>query len=101
MSKSKKDRNDIVEVEIYDQRYPLRLKTSAERAEIQQIAKEVDQRMREIAHQTATVDSLKVAVLTALHLAGENRAQDAGGKRLKAAVRSGAKKWIAEIDKAL
>lgn len=91
---------EIVEVEIYDQRYPLRLATEAERADVLKLAERVDMRMREIAKQTGTVDSLRVAILTALHLAqdGEEKQPDL---RLEKAVNRGARKWIAEIDRVL
>ncbi len=98
---SKNDRNEIIEIEIYDQRYPLRLSTPARRGEILKLAEEVDHRMREIADQTGTVDSLKVAILTALHLAEETREQGGDAKKLESSVRAGAKKWIAAIDKEL
>ncbi len=97
----KKDKSDIVEIEIYDQRYPLRLSTPAERSEILKLAEQVDHRMREIAEQSGTVDSLKVAILTALHLAEESRERDGGMKKLESAIRSGAKKWITAIDEEL
>ena len=96
----KKDAGQVVEVEIYDQRYPLRLKAPASADEIRKLAAEVDLRMREIARQTGTVDSLKVAILTALHLAQENRERPAD-PRLENAVSRGARKWIAEIDQVL
>ncbi len=98
---SKKDKSDIVEIEIYDQRYPLRLNTPAKRDEILELAEVVDHRMREIAEQTGTVDSLKVAILTALHLAEETRQKDGGSKKLESAVRAGTKKLLAAIDKEL
>ena len=98
---SKKNKGDIVEIEIYDQRYPLRLNTPAERDEILKLAEVVDHRMREIAEQTGTVDSLKVAILTALHLAEETRQKDGGSKKLESAVRAGTKKLLAAIEKEL
>jgi len=50
---SKKGRGEIIEIDVYDQRYPLRLSAEAERANIMKLAEEVDLRMREIAHLTA------------------------------------------------
>lgn len=44
-------------------------------ADIRKIADDVDQRMREISAAANTPDSLKIAVLTALHLAQELREQ--------------------------
>ena len=68
MSKAKPRR---IEVEIYDQRYSILLKTPLPEAEVRKLADEVDSRMRDIAARANTADSLKVAVLTALHLAQE------------------------------
>lgn len=96
-----KQRHDVVEIEIFDQRYPLRLNTPAEKDEILELAGEVDRRMREIASQTRTVDSLKVAILTALHLAQEKRETSGGNRQLESTVKSAARKWIREIDKVL
>ena len=62
-----------IEVEIYDQKYSIVLKTALPESEVRKIAEELDGRMREIASQANTADSLKVAVLTALHLAQEYR----------------------------
>ena len=96
-----KKSSEVIEIEIFDQRYPLRLNTPAEQEEILKLAEVVDQRMREIASQTRTVDSLKVAILTALHLAQEAQEGTGGNKRLESAISTGSKKWIKEIDKAL
>jgi cell division protein ZapA len=60
-----------VDVEIYDQRYSIILKTSLPDGEVRKLAAEIDGRMRDIAAQANTPDSLKVAILTALHLAQE------------------------------
>jgi cell division protein ZapA len=99
---SRRDQQQIVEIEVYDQRYPLRLASPGEREDILKLAEEVDSRMREIARQTGTVDSLKVAILTALHLAQDAREQRIQpDPRLANAVGRGARKWIAEIDKVL
>jgi cell division protein ZapA (FtsZ GTPase activity inhibitor) len=68
-----KARSRTVDVEIYDQKYSIVLKTSLPESEVRKLAEEVDARMRDIAAQANTPDSLKVAVLTALHLAQEYR----------------------------
>jgi len=60
-----------IEVEIYDQRYSIVLKTAMSDSEVRRLAEDVDARMRNIAQQANTADSLRVAVLTALHLAQE------------------------------
>jgi len=64
-----KAKQRTIEIEIYDQRYSLVLKSPLEEAEVRRLADEIDTRMREIAAGANTADSLKVAILTALHLA--------------------------------
>jgi len=60
-----------IEVDIYDQKYSILVKTALPEADVRRIAEDVDTRMREIAARANTPDSLKVAILTALHLAQE------------------------------
>jgi cell division protein ZapA len=57
-----------VRVDIYDQTYHLR---GSDPEYIAQLAEYVDTKMRLIAQQAATVDSLRVAVLAALNIADE------------------------------
>ena len=62
------DSANYVTVEIYDQTYHL----SGQDAEhIRKLAAQVDAKMRAVAGQGRTVDSLRVAVLAALNLADE------------------------------
>jgi cell division protein ZapA (FtsZ GTPase activity inhibitor) len=68
-----KTKGRTIDVEIYDQKYSIVLKTALPEAEVRKLAEEVDTRMRDIAAQANTPDSLKVAILTALHLAQEYR----------------------------
>ncbi|HKS30314.1 MAG TPA: cell division protein ZapA [Pyrinomonadaceae bacterium] len=58
-----------IRVEIYNQTYNIRSDGDSEY--ITQLAEFVDGRMREISSGTLTVDSLKVAILAALHIADE------------------------------
>lgn len=60
----------LVPVEIYGHSYNLRGEGDA--SYINGLAEFVDQKMREIADKTATVDSLKVAILAALNIADEH-----------------------------
>lgn len=55
-------------VSIYDQSYHL---TGQDPAHIRRLAELVDAKMRAVAKHSATVDSLRVAVLAALNLADE------------------------------
>jgi len=68
-----KTKPHTIDVEIYDQKYSIVLKTALPEAEVRKLAEEIDTRMRDIAAQANTPDSLKVAILTALHLAQEYR----------------------------
>src|SRR5688572_24366046 len=61
--------DQTMRVEIYNQVYNIR--SDGDTEYIQQLADFVDAKMREIARGTMTVDSLKVAVLAALHIADE------------------------------
>src|SRR3954453_4668925 len=58
-----------IRVEIYNQTYNIRSEGDGEY--ISELAEFVDSRMREISSGTLTVDSLKVAILAALHIADE------------------------------
>ena len=57
-----------VRVEIYDQSYNLR---GTDPEYLNRLAEFVDTKMRSVAQQTATVDSLRLAVLAALNIADE------------------------------
>jgi len=61
-------RAEAVSVEIYDQVYHLR---GTDPVYIQQLAAVVDQKMRAVAAQGSTVDSLRVAVLACLNITDE------------------------------
>ena len=58
-----------IRVEIYNQTYSIR--SDGDNEYIQRLAEYVDRKMREISSGTFTVDSLKVAILAALHIADE------------------------------
>lgn len=57
-----------ISVDIYDQTYRLR---GTDRAYVERLASMVDAKMRAVAAQGRTVDSLRVAVLAALNIADE------------------------------
>lgn len=59
---------EYVTVEIYDQHYHL---SGQDPAHIRELAAQVDAKMRAVAVQGHTADSLRVAVLAALNLADE------------------------------
>ena len=61
--------SEAIEVTIFNQTYRLRSKTDKEHVE--QIARLVDERMRQISSQITTHDVVKIAILTALNIADE------------------------------
>jgi cell division protein ZapA len=71
--------NSSVRVEIFDQAYNLR---GSDPQYIMKLAEYVDSKMRAVAEQTHTVDTVRVAVLAALNIADEyhllKRRQDDG-----------------------
>jgi cell division protein ZapA len=69
MSAIKNPAEGTIRVEIYNQTYTIR--SDGDNEYIIELAEFVDLRMREIASGTLTVDSLKVAILAALHIADE------------------------------
>ena len=56
-------------VEIFGQRLGLRADGDEER--LQELARFVDQRMREVAARASSVDTVRIAILTALNIADE------------------------------
>ena len=73
-------------VEIFGQR--LGLRADGDSARLQEIARFVDSRMREVADRSSSVDTVKIAVLTALNIADElyqerETDQDVRQKRLE------------------
>ncbi|HUF03080.1 MAG TPA: cell division protein ZapA [Aridibacter sp.] len=71
---SKQDKSEqaaqSIRVEIYNQTYNIR--SDGDNDYILKLAEYVDDKMRDIASGTLTVDSLKVAILAALHIADEH-----------------------------
>lgn len=60
---------NTIRVEIYNQTYSIR--SDGDNDYIVRLAQYVDSKMRDISSGTMTVDSLKVAILAALHIADE------------------------------
>jgi cell division protein ZapA len=68
MAEEERRIGDYVTVEIYDQTYHL---SGQDPEHVRELAARVDAKMRAVAAQGKTVDSLRVAVLAALNLADE------------------------------
>jgi cell division protein ZapA len=86
-------------VEIYDQVY--NVAGDLEAAYVEQLAKYVDARMRQVARGTGAVDSVKVAVLAALSIADELHALRQSREKNDAALRANAERCLKLIDRAL
>ena len=60
-----------IEIEIYGQKYRIRVKGEEDEKYISHLTSHVDQKMREVAVKSKSVDALKIAVLAALNIADE------------------------------
>ena len=88
-----------MKVEIYDQVY--NVAGDLEPEYVEQLAKYVDQRMRQIARGSGAVDSVKLAVLAALSIADELHSLRQSRERSEAALRANAERCLKLIDRAL
>jgi cell division protein ZapA len=61
----------IIEIEIFGQKYKIRVKGEEDEKYISSLTSYVDHKMREVALKSKSVDSLKIAVLAALNIADE------------------------------
>ncbi len=61
----------VIEIEIYGQKYRIRVKGEEDEKYISHLTSYVEQKMREVAVKSKSVDVLKVAVLAALNIADE------------------------------
>lgn len=87
-----------VRVVIFDQVYHVRPSAQADAAQIDRLARDVDARMRAIAAQTRDVDSLRIAVLAALHLADEYHSLRDRHEALRAAVNQKSSEFASLLD---
>ena len=84
ITKTPQDVSGYITVSIYDQTYHLR---GQDADHVRQLADLVDSKMRAVAAQGRTVDSLRVAVLAALNLADE-LSQTAGANASEGRIRA-------------
>jgi cell division protein ZapA len=63
------EKADLVHVEIFGQTYAV--KAGSDPAYVERLAASVDEQMKDVSRASGAVDSLRVAVLTALNLADE------------------------------
>jgi len=88
-----------VKVEIYDQPYTISGELDPEY--VTRLARIVDERMRGIARETGTVDSVRVAVLAALAIADELESLQQEHTRRDASVRERAERCLTLVERAL
>ena len=98
MSKAK---SRTIDVEIYDQKYSIVLKSSLQESDVRRLADDVDLKMREIASVASTADSLKIAILTALHLAQELRDLRKDSEQSDAIIREKSDEWAHVLEELL
>ncbi len=91
--------SENVKIEIYDQSYNVHSDGNEE--SLKELAAYVDTKMREVAHATRTVDSLKVAVLAALNIADELFLAREGRQTIEGPLRERVEKCVALVEKAL
>lgn len=61
----------VIGIEIYGQKYRIRVKGEEDEKYIGRLTSYVDQKMREVALKSKSVDSLKISVLASLNIADE------------------------------
>ena len=96
-----KPRPRTIDVEIYDQKYSIVLKSDIQESEVRKIADDVDERMRQISEVANTPDSLKIAVLTALHLAQELRELKRSSEQNEVIIRKKSDEWTHALEQLL
>ena len=88
-----------IRVEIYNQTYNIR--SDGDNEYIMRLAEYVDGKMREISSGTLTVDSLKVAILAALHIADEFHQLKRGQEQTDAQLASRSAECAEMLDRVL
>lgn len=90
-----------IDVEIYDQKYSIVLRSPMDEREAQRLADALDARMRNIAAVSNTADSLKIAVLTALHLLQELNELKRDFEKDDALIRRKSDEWTHALEQLL
>jgi cell division protein ZapA len=88
-----------VKIDIYDQVYNVNASDNEEY--LKEIAAFVDQKMRDVAQATRTVDTVKVAVLAALNIADELFVARERQEKIEGPLRKRVEKCVTLVEKAL
>jgi len=63
--------DNIIEIEVYGQKYRIRVKGEEDEKYISRLASYLDQKMKDVATKSDSSDTLKIAVLAALNIVDE------------------------------
>jgi len=88
-----------MKIEIYDQ--PYNVNAEGNEDYLKELAAYVDQKMRDVAQATRTVDTVKVAVLAALNVADELFVARQRQENIDGPLRKRVEKCVALVEKAL
>ena len=88
-----------VRVEIYDQTYHIR--GELDEKYVQELARFIDRKMRDVAEATRTVDTLRVAVLAALNIADELHALRQRQEEVEGTLRERTERCLLLVEQAL
>ena len=94
------EQSEGIRISIFDQVYQLKT-DAAGRAHLQEAARYVDQKMHAVASRTQTVDSYRIAVLAALHIADELSRLQEEHRQLQSGVQTQTSRCTALLDQAL
>ncbi|MGH9368016.1 MAG: cell division protein ZapA [Thermoanaerobaculia bacterium] len=92
-------RGSVTQVEIFGQTYSVR--AEGDSSYIHDLARFVDSRMKEVAEQTATVDTTKIAILAALNISDDLHRVEKNRRDNPADAVARAERLIRKLDDAL
>ena len=93
-------RGSVTQVEIFGQTYNVR--AEGDSSYIHDLARFVDSRMKEVAEQTATVDTTKIAILAALNISDDlTSGREKAGWTIRSDALARAERLIRKLDDAL
>jgi cell division protein ZapA len=90
---------NLVHVEIFGQTYAVR--AGADASYVEQLARHVDEQMREVSRGSGAVDSVRIAVLAALNIADAYFQQKTGGNAGKSDLQDRAARLAEALDQVL
>jgi len=92
-------KGNVTQVEIYGQTYSVRADSDA--SYVRELARYVDEKMREVAERAATVDAAKIAILAALNISDDLYQREKRSQGDPANAKARAERLIKKLDDAL